>query len=150
MNKEDYLFMAGRLGKVLVLTLITLFSLTINGCFYGPNSYQDAAFHDPGSIWKSSDPDIWFTVNEDGENLGEFNYNGKKLKIGIGSNGNVVAILLIEADSESELQEIIDGKGGTLISTSIQSCSKTKLVLKVFRSNLPDLSVKQIVFTRSQ
>ena len=149
-EKEDHLFMVGRYIKVLFAIIIILFSLTLSGCLYDPNPYYNAAFHTHGTTWKSSNPEIWFTVKEDGTNSGEFNYNGKILKIQTGSRGGIVAILLLEADGDKELERIMNENGSTLISTSIHSCSKTKLVLNVNYSNLPDFHDTQIIFTRSQ
>ena len=142
--------MAVQWVRVLFLILIISFSMILNGCLYSPSPYYNAAIHTPGSIWKSSSPEIWFIVNEDGSETGEYNYNGKILKIDIGTVGGALGILISNDDGNKEFERIKHDKGGSLISTSIQSCSKTNLVLKVIRSNLPDFHDTQIIFTRSQ
>lgn len=128
--------MAGRWVKMLFFTLIILFSLVLNGCLVP--SYN-AAFHTKGSTWKSSNPDIWFTVNEDGTNSGELNFNGKMQKIQIGSIGGYEDIFAVEAGGNEEIERIMHDHG-RLMRTSIQSCSKMKLVLKVTNNYLPDLN----------
>ena len=146
--------MAGKSAKlvgIILFCLLLCFSLCLlfTRYYMSPNQYADAAFQMPGSTWKSTNPDMWFTVNEDGTNEGELNYSGKTIKICNGYRGGILNILVTDAGGEPELAKIMQEQGGTLIATIIHSCSKTKLVLDVYSSNLPDITVKQIIFTKS-
>ena len=139
-----------------IILIILLFSLLLlTGCiFYNSfdSNYDKRPIRQNNTRWVSTDPDIWFQVNDDLNfgNVGELKIDGKTIKIKLafdyGSGVNIIDLNLFELNQQSN-EEYIDS---TLI-TGQCKFSKTKLVVTIGGDDVNkvlDPSVKQIVFVR--
>ena len=147
--------MDGKLAKLLkpiniiiiIFCLLCLIFITIIIVGKFKQISLDKAIHQPGYTWVSSNPDIWFIDGESGM-YGEFNYNGKLIKIAVGTLWNEAVILVEDTGGDPVLENIVKYEGRSIICLSIHSFSKIQLVYDVVYCSLPDFNEKQIVFVR--
>ena len=131
--------------KIIVISSVVIFLGII---FYlSFTVYQmmppNRAYCEIGSRWASSDPDIVYWVNPDGSMKGEMKYNGKTIKLRVGSMENFVSFT---ADNGTNVSYESD----LSIHTGIRKSSDTKIVLYIIGTNIPGYKYKQITFIRSQ
>ena len=131
--------------KIIIISTVIVFFGIISFSLF--TAYQklnpDRAYREIGSRWVSSDPNIIYWVNPDGLMRGTMKYNGKAIKLLVGSHENSVTFT---ADNGTAMSYDSD----LSFSAGIRKSSDTKIVLQVYGSNIPDFKYKQITFTRSQ
>ena len=122
---------------------IVLASFLLVGCMLSFGCACNISDLPRNSTWYSSDPDIWFIVNEDGTTKGELKYNDEVTDIEVNRVQGWLGISVIY------IMQYDDYSGeGDLIGTSIRTSSNTKLVLDVKSSTIQGFDVKQIIFIR--
>ena len=97
-----------------------------------------------GSIWQSSNPEMWFAFNVDGTTEGELIYNSEVIRIIVVNRPAWNGIGLMGFWREG----VASHTDGCLIECVGIFTSDTKIILQVRISHLPDFNEEQIVFIR--
>jgi len=126
--------MKTKMLSFVLATFILLVCFVSNGCSCG--RYERPR----GSIWQSSNPEMWFAFNVDGTTEGELIHNGEVIKLYVDNRPawNGIGGLNFCNYFTDEL----------LLGTYGSYTSSIKIVADVRTNNLLDFSEEQIVFIR--